>query len=87
MLALFTIVLVLGTVGITQSRSHYGTQLREITSRSGACPGYEASNVEESESSLTATLTLVGDCNLYGKDIAKLRLRVEYQKGKPETRV
>jgi len=86
MLALFIIVLVLGTVG-TQSRSQHGTRFPAITSRSGACPGYEASNVEESESSLTATLTLIGDCNLYGKDIAKLRLRVEYQKGKPEIQV
>ena len=47
------------------------------------CPGYKASNVEETESGLTADLTLAGDaCDVYGDDIADLKLVVEYQTGK-----
>lgn len=44
------------------------------------CPGYRASNVEETGSGLTADLTLAGDpCDIYGQDIQELRLIVEYQ--------
>lgn len=47
------------------------------------CPGYRASNVEETESGLTADLTLAGDaCNIYGEDLESLKLVVEYQTGK-----
>lgn len=48
-----------------------------------ACPGYSASNVVKTESSLTADLTLAGAaCNLYSDDIKDLKLVVEYQTGK-----
>ncbi|KAF5004771.1 hypothetical protein FDECE_8761 [Fusarium decemcellulare] len=44
------------------------------------CPGYKASNVKESDSGLTADLTLAGDaCDVYGKDLKDLKLVVEYQ--------
>lgn len=44
------------------------------------CPGYIASGVTESESGLTADLTLAGPaCNVYGNDISDLTLSVEYQ--------
>ena len=44
------------------------------------CPGYTASNVQESTSGLTADLTLAGKaCNSYGNDIQDLTLSVEYQ--------
>lgn len=46
------------------------------------CPGYVASNVEETSSSLTADLKLAGEaCNVYGRDLAELKLLVEYQTG------
>lgn len=48
-----------------------------------ACPGYTASNVVESDSGLTADLTLSGAaCNAYSDDIKDLKLLVEYQTGK-----
>jgi len=44
------------------------------------CPGYKASNLENSASGFTADLTLAGPaCNVYGNDIADLTLTVEYQ--------
>jgi alpha-glucosidase len=44
------------------------------------CPGYKASRIEESDSGLTAVLTLAGaPCNVYGNDIEVLNLIVEYQ--------
>ncbi|KAI6477351.1 hypothetical protein MCOR04_009721 [Pyricularia oryzae] len=47
------------------------------------CPGYVASNVEETSSSLTADLKLAGEaCNVYGRDLAELKLLVEYQTDK-----
>ncbi|KAJ4295473.1 hypothetical protein N0V90_007485 [Kalmusia sp. IMI 367209] len=46
----------------------------------GDCPGYEASNVVKSDSSLTADLKLAGSaCNVYGDDLTDLKLLVEYQ--------
>src|ERR1700753_425220 len=39
------------------------------------CPGYIASDVQESVNGFTAALHLAGDpCNLYGNDIANLKL-------------
>ena len=47
------------------------------------CPGYEASNVQQTGSGLTADLTLAGDaCNVYGTDLQNLTLTVEYQAGR-----
>jgi alpha-glucosidase len=46
------------------------------------CPGYTASNIVTTDSSLTADLTLAGPaCNVYGADIKDLKLLVEYQTG------
>jgi len=48
-----------------------------------ACPGYSASNIIKTASSLTADLTLAGaPCNIYSEDIKDLKLVVEYQTGK-----
>ncbi|KAL2827223.1 glycosyl hydrolases family 31-domain-containing protein [Aspergillus cavernicola] len=45
-----------------------------------ACPGYVASNVKQTASGLTASLSLAGHaCNVYGTDIDSLNLTVEYQ--------
>jgi alpha-glucosidase len=47
-----------------------------------SCPGYTASNVVTTDSSLTADLTLAGAaCNAYSDDIKDLKLLVEYQTG------
>lgn len=47
------------------------------------CPGYRASNVQQTASGLTANLNLAGPaCNIYGTDLRNLTLTVEYQSGK-----
>lgn len=47
-----------------------------------SCPGYEASNVQNTGNSLTADLTLAGPaCNAYGDDLVDLRLSVTYETG------
>lgn len=46
------------------------------------CPGYIASNVQDSGNFLTANLILAGEpCNTYGTDLKNLKLLVEYQTG------
>lgn len=48
-----------------------------------SCPGYKASNVDESDGRLTADLTLAGDaCNVYGDDLQHLTLEVSYETSK-----
>jgi alpha-glucosidase len=45
-----------------------------------ACPGYKASNVQDTEGSFTADLDLAGSaCNVYGNDVEHLALFVEFQ--------
>ncbi len=52
---------------------------------SSSCPGYAASNVKQSGTTLTADLTLAGPaCNTYGTDLKDLKLLVEYQTGMPD---
>ncbi|KAF2866859.1 alpha-glucosidase-like protein [Massariosphaeria phaeospora] len=47
------------------------------------CPGYSASNVVKTDSTLAADLTLAGvACNQYSDDIRDLKLLVEYQTDK-----
>jgi alpha-glucosidase len=44
------------------------------------CPGYTASDVQQTYTSLTASLQLAGEaCNVYGTDLNNLTLTVEYQ--------
>ncbi|KIW08097.1 uncharacterized protein PV09_01035 [Verruconis gallopava] len=44
-----------------------------------ACPGYRATNVVETETGLAADLELAGTaCDVYGKDIERLRLLVNF---------
>lgn len=46
------------------------------------CPGYTASNITTTSSSLSADLTLAGPaCNTYGTDLKKLTLKVVYETG------
>lgn len=47
-----------------------------------SCPGYKASNVKTTSSSLTADLSLAGKaCNVYGTDLTDLTLSVVYETG------
>lgn len=47
-----------------------------------SCPGYAATNVQQSSGGLTADLNLGGAaCNVYGTDLTNLKLLVEYQTG------
>ena len=59
------------------------TTFTSATSAPTHCPGYKVSDsdVTQDDVSLKATLTLAGPCNLYGPDVDKLRLLVEYQTG------
>lgn len=47
-----------------------------------ACPGYNATHVEVKGSTLTADLSLAGSpCNVFGPDVAELKLEVTYETG------
>ena len=47
------------------------------------CPGYKASHVVTKGATLTADLALAGKaCNVFGKDIASLKLQVTYETSK-----
>lgn len=57
--------------------------VRQSWSGVDSCPGYTASNVVDSGTTLTADLSLAGAaCNAYGEDLSDLKLSVEYQTGK-----
>jgi alpha-glucosidase len=44
------------------------------------CPGYKASQLQKTDSGISAVLTLAGNpCNVYGNDVDVLDLKVEYQ--------
>lgn len=44
------------------------------------CPGYKASQLQETDGGISAVLTLAGaPCNVYGNDVDVLSLKVEYQ--------
>jgi alpha-glucosidase len=50
--------------------------------RADSCSGYKASNVQRSDSSLTADLTLAGTaCNIYGEDLKDLKFLAQWQTG------
>lgn len=47
-----------------------------------ACPGYKATNIQQQQYGMTATLTLAGSaCNAYGTDVDSLDLSVQQQSG------
>lgn len=55
---------------------------RDDTPPLSRCPGYKASHIVEDGDTLTADLHLAGEpCNIYGKDIEHLTLKVEYETG------
>lgn len=59
---------------------HWGSAVS--LKRADSCPGYKASNVQRSESSLTADLTLAGTaCNIHGEDLLDLKFSAQWQTG------
>ncbi|EGE08930.1 alpha-glucosidase [Trichophyton equinum CBS 127.97] len=58
----------------------FATTALSATASLEECPGYKVSNVRDNGHTLKADLQLAGKaCNVYGKDIKQLKLRVEYQ--------
>ena len=54
----------------------------EAKNAQDVCPGYVATDVARNPLGLTAMLTLTGTaCNVYGADIDRLNLTVQYQSG------
>jgi len=65
--------------GFTACASAFAIEKRAIID---SCPGYAATNVQQSSRGLTADLNLGGAaCNVYGTDLTNLKLLVEYQTG------
>lgn len=53
------------------------------TREATTCPGYKATNVKANGGSISADLSLAGAaCNVYGTDLDKLVLQVEYETGR-----
>lgn len=66
-------VFLLSFVALVSARSRIRRDISQ-------CPGYQASNVRQTGSTITAQLALAGPpCNAYGDDLSNLTLRVEYQ--------
>ena len=75
------IILALG-IAVTGAICDLGLVARQAQSIN-TCPGYAASNVVTTATTLSADLTLAGAaCNVYGKDLMSLVLNVEYQTGR-----
>lgn len=56
--------------------------LTAVVLAQAACPGYSASNIQQTSNGLTADLSLAGEtCNVYGTDLTNLTLTVQYQTG------
>lgn len=68
----------LGAAGLLLLASLESVLSQDLSS----CPGYTASDVVQTDSGLTASLTLAGNgCNVYGYDLPDLTLLVQYQTG------
>ncbi|EGX90322.1 alpha-glucosidase [Cordyceps militaris CM01] len=69
-----------GTLILPGLASAAGVMARADTGILDKCPGYTASNVQITDSGLTASLSLAGTaCNVYGDDIQDLVLQVTYE--------
>ncbi|KAH6643027.1 glycosyl hydrolases family 31-domain-containing protein [Boeremia exigua] len=52
----------------------------EAVNAQDVCPGYKASQLQETDDGISAVLRLAGaPCNVYGNDVDVLNLKVEYQ--------
>jgi alpha-glucosidase len=62
--------------------STFASWARSIPLKRADCPGYKASNVQQTDNGLTADLALAGsECNIHGKDLKELRFLAEVQTG------
>ncbi|KAK8860067.1 alpha-glucosidase [Apiospora arundinis] len=72
-------MLSLAFAGVAAAATIGNRQLQSPSDPSSACPGYTASNVQQSSNGLIASLKLAGDaCNSFGRDIDELKLTVNY---------
>ena len=70
--------------GLALLRSVSGAAVarRQAAGNVNDCPGYSASDIVNTDTGLTAKLTLAGPaCSAYGTDIQNLRLVVNYDSG------
>jgi hypothetical protein len=70
--------------GLALLRSVSGAAVarRQAAGNVNDCPGYSVSNLVNTDTGLTAKLTLAGPaCNIYGRDVQDLRLLVNYDSG------
>lgn len=70
--------------GLALLRSVSGAAVarRQAAGNINDCPGYSASDIVNTDTGLTAKLTLAGPaCNAYGTDVQNLRLAVNYDSG------
>ena len=73
--ALYGLAILRGVVGAAVLK-------RQATGNVDDCPGYKASDVVQTDTGLTAKLTLAGPaCNVYSKDVQNLLLAVNYDSG------
>lgn len=78
MAPLLSSLLALATLGYSTVIPKGSLSIRDVTS----CPGYSASNVEVTDSGLTADLKLAGEaCDVYGEDLNDLVIEVTYETG------
>ena len=69
-------------LALFQSVSGAAMYRRQATENINDCPGYSASDIVNTDTGLTAKLTLNGPaCNVYGTDVQNLRLLVNYDSG------
>lgn len=62
--------------------STFASWVHSVPLRRADCPGYKASNVQRTDSGITADLALAGsECNVHGKDLKDLKFLAEYQTG------
>lgn len=75
-------LLTVAFAGVAAAATITNRQLQASSDPSSACPGYTASNVEQSTNGLTASLKLAGAaCNSFGRDVEDLKLTVNYDNG------
>ncbi|KAI4729283.1 alpha-glucosidase [Aureobasidium sp. EXF-10728] len=78
-----TVQWLVAAASVTQiCASPHGLVRRQNSSLIEGCPGYKATNVQQTSQGLTADLTLAGPaCNTYGQDIENLKLEITHETG------
>jgi alpha-glucosidase len=62
--------------------STFASWVHSVPLKRADCPGYKASNVQQTDNGITADLTLAGsECNVHGKDLKDLKFLAEFQTG------